>query len=163
MRLNKTTFCKPFTWNEWPGLSLNSAFRFLKETGPKVFFEDCHIITTINFNNFVGWPCRKLMIFWPDFYVGISSTTFILIRRTSKVLLKVWIKYHLSFMRASKAFNALFQPPYKPIRDVPFFRVSFFSRNSWTEYENWSEIPKRVMTICSKTIGYCFCYCFREQ
>ena len=28
--------------------------------------------------------------------------------------------------------------PYKPIRDVPFFRVSFFSINSWTGYENWS-------------------------
>ena len=46
--------------------------------------------------------------------------------------------------------------PYKPIRDVPFFRVSFFSINSWTGYENWSEIPKRVMTICSRTKGYCF-------
>ena len=45
---------------------------------------------------------------------------------------------------------------YKPIRDVPFFRVSFFSVNSWTGYENWSEIPKRVMTICSRTKGYCF-------
>ena len=46
--------------------------------------------------------------------------------------------------------------PYKPIRDVPFFRVLFFSINSWTGYENWSEIPKRVMTICSRTKGYCF-------
>ena len=45
---------------------------------------------------------------------------------------------------------------YKPIRDVPFFRVSFFSINSWKGYENWSEIPKRVMTICSRTNGYCF-------
>ena len=26
--------------------------------------------------------------------------------------------------------------PYKPIRDVPFFRVSFFSINSLTGYEN---------------------------
>ena len=41
--------------------------------------------------------------------------------------------------------------PYKPIRDVPFFSI-----NSWTGYENWSEIPKRVMTICSRTKGYCF-------
>ena len=39
---------------------------------------------------------------------------------------------------------------------MPFFRVSFFSINSWTEYENWSEIPKRVMAICSRTKGYCF-------
>ena len=46
--------------------------------------------------------------------------------------------------------------PYKPIRDVPFFRVSFFSINSWTGNENWSEIPKQVMIICSRTIVYCF-------
>ena len=46
--------------------------------------------------------------------------------------------------------------PYKSIRNVPFFRVSFFSINSWTEYENWSEIPKRVMIICSRTKSYCF-------
>ena len=46
--------------------------------------------------------------------------------------------------------------PYKRIRDVPFFRVSFFSINSWIGYKNWSEIPKRVMTICSRTKGYCF-------
>ena len=26
--------------------------------------------------------------------------------------------------------------PYKPIRDLPFFRVSFFSINSLTGYEN---------------------------
>ena len=45
---------------------------------------------------------------------------------------------------------------YKPIRDVPFFRVSFFSINAWMGYKNWSEIPKRVMTVCSRTKGYCF-------
>ena len=64
--------------------------------------------------------------------------------------------------------------PYKPIRDVPFFRVSFFSINSWTGYENWSEIPKRVMTICSRKKAIVFKnkrllfsrtkgYCFQEQ
>ena len=37
--------------------------------------------------------------------------------------------------------------PYKPVRDVPFFRIR-------------SRIPKQVMTICSGTIGYCFHYCF---
>ena len=46
--------------------------------------------------------------------------------------------------------------PYKLKRDLPFLRVSFCSINLWTEYENWSEIPKQVMTICSRTIGYCF-------
>ena len=46
--------------------------------------------------------------------------------------------------------------PYKPIRDVPFFMVSFFSIHSWTGYQNWSEIPKQVMIIWSRTIGYCF-------
>ena len=46
--------------------------------------------------------------------------------------------------------------PYKPILDVPFFRVSFFSINSWLGYENWSEVPERVMIICSRTKGYCF-------
>ena len=46
--------------------------------------------------------------------------------------------------------------PYKPIRDVPFFRVSFFNINSWTRYHNLSKFPKRVMTICSRTKSYCF-------
>ena len=57
--------------------------------------------------------------------------------------------------------------PYKAIREVPFFRVSFFSINSWMGYENWSEIPKRVMTLFknkrllfSRTICYCFPYWF---
>ena len=36
------------------------------------------------------------------------------------------------------------------------FSVSFFSINSRTGHENLSEIPKQVMTICSRTIGYCF-------
>ena len=44
---------------------------------------------------------------------------------------------------------------YEAIRDVPFFRVSFFSLNSWTGYKNWPKIPWRVMTICWRTIGYC--------
>ena len=39
---------------------------------------------------------------------------------------------------------------------MPFFRVSFFSINSWTGYEIWSQIPKRVMTFWSRTKGYCF-------
>ena len=46
--------------------------------------------------------------------------------------------------------------PFKPIWDVPFLRVSFFSINSLRAYENRSEIPKRVMTICSRAKGYCF-------
>ena len=43
---------------------------------------------------------------------------------------------------------------------MPFFRVSFFSIISWTGYENWLEIPKQVITTCSRTIDYCFPYCF---
>ena len=31
---------------------------------------------------------------------------------------------------------------YKAIQDVPFFKVSFFSLNSWTRYENWPKIPE---------------------
>ena len=80
---------------------------------------------------------------------------------------KKWIKgeithynfspYQVSFLSVHHLFpggggRAL---PYKPIRDVPFFRVSFFSLESWTGYENWSDIQKRVITICSKTIDYC--------
>ena len=44
----------------------------------------------------------------------------------------------------------------KPIRDVPFLRVSILSLNSWTGYKNWSKIPKQVMNICSRTICHCF-------
>ena len=50
--------------------------------------------------------------------------------------------------------------PYKPTRDVLFLRVSFFSIISWTEYGNWSETQKRVITIWSRTKGYCFPYYF---
>ena len=39
--------------------------------------------------------------------------------------------------------------PYKPL-------PSFFSLNSWTGYKNWWNIPKQVVTISSRTIGYCF-------
>ena len=54
--------------------------------------------------------------------------------------------------------------PHKAIQDVKIFRVSFVSINSWMGYENWSEIPKQVMTIqfknnnllFSRTIDYCF-------
>ena len=38
----------------------------------------------------------------------------------------------------------------------PFSRYHFFGINSWTGYENPSDILKQVMTICSGTIGYCF-------
>ena len=47
--------------------------------------------------------------------------------------------------------------PYKPIRDVPFFRVSFFSINSETSYDY---LFKNKRLLFSRTIGYCFPYCF---
>ena len=46
--------------------------------------------------------------------------------------------------------------PSEPIRDMPFFRVSFFSINSRTGYETLPEILKHVMTVCSRTIVYYF-------
>ena len=52
-----------------------------------------------------------------------------------------------SYIQISRNFHSWFLPGGKnlktyfhnPIRDVPFLRVSFFSINSWTGYENWSE------------------------
>ena len=46
--------------------------------------------------------------------------------------------------------------PHKAIQDVKFFRVSFVSINSWMGYENWSEIPKQVMTIQFKNNNLLF-------
>ena len=41
--------------------------------------------------------------------------------------------------------------PYKPIRDVPFFRISFFSINSWTGMKIDQKFRNRLW-LCSRTI-----------
>ena len=42
--------------------------------------------------------------------------------------------------------------PYKPIRDVPFFRISFFSIN----YDHYDHLFKNSKLLFSRTINYCF-------
>ena len=46
------------------------------------------------------------------------------------------LKLQLRFFVKERKYKSRGALPYKPIRDVPFFRVSVFSINSLTEYEN---------------------------
>ena len=121
----------------------------------------------------ISWQYRSMSLSCirvpkPWCFHSISRIQWYQLNTKQSVINSFWRKFHsiiiksFRILRVGGGGGGGGTLPYKPIRDVPFFRVSFFNLIPEPDMKIDKKFLNRLWHICSRTIGYCFPYCFLE-